>query len=384
MNRTLLVAAVSAFALVTVRPARADAEMDAYVAAVKDATGEGPRPQAIAKLVTFKLGKKCWAKLPDKNQGAVHAGTFAASDLLEYGKRVTGEEMTEASLDEFRQKFSITVSVEGDDCDAKQSSLWLGYWTGAIAAVRNNPPPSGKAFITINVGKQKDLTNEVSKDGTTFTINAPKDITAAQWNDKLEKPFRQLVANIPDDFAFATKEATGDYYTAWVLTKFHTFKIGKKCRAKLANKDEGAVHAATFATRDIAAWAKAAGAEDWDAVEGQSNNDPKYNRDLVEKDMDAFKKRLSITITVDGDDCDAKQNSLWLRYWTTIATALEDYPPKAKSVKITLTVNTKAKELKATVGKDGATFAFTGPRDVEKGMWSDAITKAFEKVAKKK
>jgi hypothetical protein len=383
MNRTLLVAAVSACALVTTRDASAG-EMDDYVAAVKDATGDGPRPQAIAKLVTFKLGKKCWAKLPDKNQGAVHAGTFAASDLLEYGKLVTGEEMTEASLDAFRQKFSITVNVEGDDCDAKQSSLWLGYWTGAISAVKNNPPPSGKAFITIIVGKQKDVTVDVSKDATTFTITAPKDIAAAQWNDKLEKPFRQLVANIPDDFAFAVKEATGDYHRAWVLTKLHTFKVGKKCRAKLASKDEGAVHAGTFATRDIADWAKGAGAEDWDAVEGQSNNEPKYNRDLVEKDMDAFKKRFSITIVVDGDDCDAKQSSLWLRYWTTIATALRDYPPKAKTVKITLTVNNKAKEMSASVGKDGATFAFTGPRDVEKGQWTDAITKAFEKVAKKK
>ena len=383
MNRTLLVAAVSACALVTVGPAFAEAEMDAYVAAVKDATGEGPRPQSIAKLVTFKLGKKCWAKLPDKNQGAVHLGTFAASDLLAYGKLVTGEELTEDTLEAFRQKFSITVNVDGDDCDAKQSSLWLGYWSGAIAAVKNYPPPSGKAFITINAGKQRELTTEVSKDGTTFTITGPKDIAAAQWNDKLEKPFRQLAAGIPDDFAFAVKEATGDYYTAWILTKLHTFKIGKKCRAKLANKDEGAVHAASFVTRDIAAWAKAAGAEDWDAVESQSNNDPKYNRDLVETDIDAFKKRFSIAITVDGDDCDAKSNSLWLRYWTTIAGALEDYPPKAKTVKITLTVNTKAKELTATVGKDGATFAFTGPRDVEKGMWSDAIVKAFEKVKKK-
>ncbi|MFN0250178.1 MAG: hypothetical protein ACKV2T_25060 [Kofleriaceae bacterium] len=383
MNRTLLVVAVSACALVPTRLAFADAEMDAYVAAIKDATGDDPRSQAIAKLVTFKLGKKCWAKLPDKNQGAVHLGTFASRDLLEYGKLVTGEEMTETSLDAFRQKFSITVNVEGDDCDAKQNSLWLGYWSGAISAVKNYPPPSGKAFITINVGKQKELVNEVAKDGSTFTINGPKDIAAKEWNDKLEKPFRQLVANIPDNFAFAVKETTGDFYSAWVLTKFHTFKIGKKCRAKLANKDEGAVHAASFATRDIAAWAKAAGAEDWDAVEGQSNNDPKYNRDLVEKDMDAFKKRFSVTVIVDGDDCDAKQSSLWLRYWTTIVGALEDYPPKAKNVKITLTVTAKAKQMSANVGKDGATFAFTGPRDVEKAMWSDVIVKAFEKVKKK-
>lgn len=384
MNRTLLVVAVSACALVTYRPALADSEMDAYVAAVKDATGDGPRPAAIAKLVTFKLGKKCWAKLPDKNQGAVHAGTFASSDLLEYGKLVTGEEMTEESLDTFRQRFSITVNVEGDDCDAKQSSLWLGYWGDAISAVRKNPPPSGKAFITINVGKQKDLTVDVSRDGTTFTIAGPKDIAATQWNDKLEKPFRQLVAKIPDDFAFAVKEATGDYHPAWVLTKLHTFKVGKACRAKLADKEAGAVHAATFATRDIAAWAKDAGAEDWDAVEGQSNNDPAYNRDLVAKDMDAFAKRFSVTVTVEGDDCDVKGNSLWLRYWTSIATALRDYPPKAKTVKLSLTVNTKAKELTATVGKDGATIAFVGPRDVEKGMWSDAITNAFKKVARKK
>lgn len=373
----------------------------AFADAVKDATGDYSQSWVITKMTTFKLGAKCAAKLADKNQGAVHAATFYTRDIGEYAKGLTGEDwsaiesqnnndretnkpLVEKAMNAFAPRLSVTVTVEGDDCDAKQNSLWLKYWGTIATALRNFPPKAETVAITLDVkSKAKDVTVVMGKDGSTFAITAPKDIEVAAWGDKIEKPFRKLMSELPDDFSFALKESTGHFYSAWVLTKLHTFKLGKKCTARLASKDEGAVHAASFATRDIVQYAKDVGAGDWDAVENQSANDPKTNRDLVGKDMDAFRSRLSIAVQVDGDDCDAKQNSLWLRYWTTIATALRDYPPKANKVAIKLVVTAKAKDVSVKAGKNGASFTITAPRDKEVAAWTDKIVAPFKANARK-
>jgi hypothetical protein len=381
----LLVVALSVAALGISAPSFAG-ELDDFATGLKEATGDASAVAVLTKLMMFKLGKKCWAKLPDKNQGAVHAAGFATRDVIAYAKDVTGDDWNglepaqlDPKVDAFKSKFMLETTVDGDDCDAKQNSLWIGYWSALTTIVKNFPPPSGKALIKLDVSsKTKDLTVDISKDGTTFSIKAPKDIAAKDGGDKLERPFRKLASGITDDFAFATKEATGKFHDAWVLTKLHTFKLGKKCVAKLSDKDGGAVHAASFVTRDIAEYAKAAGAEDWDAIESQSANDPKTNRDLVGKDMDGFKSRLSLTINVEGDDCDAGQNALWLRYWTTIATALKDYPPKAKKVAIVLNVTSKAKDVTASG------FTFTAPRDKEAAAWDTKLVAPFKKASGKK
>ncbi len=401
-EKSSLVGAVSVFALVIAAPSARAEGMDDVGAALKDATGDYNPMFALTRLNTFKLGKKCWAKLPGKDSGFVHTASSATREIVAYAKTITGEDwddlegsgsteseknkdMVAAKVDAFKDKFFITVNVEGDDCDAGRSSLWIRYWSQLASAVNKYPPPSGKVFITLNVNsKVKAVTSEVSKDGTTFTFTAPKDIEAKQYNDRLERPFRQLHSGLADDFAFGLKESTGDYNPAWVLTKFHTFKVGKKCLARLGDKEQSAIHTAGFVTRDILAWAKdAMGAEDWDQIEGQSANDPKFNRDLVDKDMDAFKKKFSFAISIDGDDCDASHGALWLRYWHAISSALMNYPPKAKKVAITLTVSSKAKDFTATVGKDGSTFVMTGPKDKE-APYTDKVSKAFEKVARKK
>lgn len=375
--------------------------VDAFAAAVKDSTGEYNRSWVLTRLMTFKLGAKCWAKLPDKELGAVHAASFATRDLVELAKKWTGDDWSsiesqnnsdrEANkqliapmMDAFKQRASIAIRVDGDDCDAKQASLWLRYWTTLASALNKYPPPSGKAFVTLDVtSAARAVTVRVDKGGTTFAITAPKDIEARSWSGAIERPFQQLVAGIPDDFAYAVKVATGEHTSAWALTKLHTFKVGAACRAKLPDPELGAVHAATFVTRDLTAYARKTGAEDWAAIEGQSANDPQTNRDIVARDMDAFAKRFSLTISVEGNDCDARQNALWLKYWTTIAGALDRYPPKAKKVAITLNVTAKAKAVKVATGKDGATFTITAPRDIEAAAWSDAIEKAFAKVTRK-
>lgn len=400
MNRLLSVAVVSALVLAGPASARADG-MEDVGAAIKDGTGDFYTAWVMTKLTTFKVGPKCWKKLPEKGSGVVDIGMHVTRSVAALAKQWTGDDwdaiesqnnndhatnskLVEPMVEAFKQRFSITVNVDGDDCDAKRTALWIRYWSDSIAAATKYPPPAGKVFITVNVSsKTRDVTSEVSKDGMTFTFNAPKDIEAKVYGEKVERPFRQLASGIADDFAFLTMEATGDYYTAWVLTRLHTWKVGKKCYPKLADKDAG-VHAASFAARDIATYAKSVGAEDWDAIEGQSSGEREANRAIVQKDVDAFKKRFSFTVAVDGDDCDAKSNSMFLKSWTTVATALKDYPPKAKKVAITLTLSAKAKDVDIKAGKNGATFAITVPRDKEPVGWSDKISKAFQKVSAKK
>ena len=399
-TRSLFVVALSASALVPSR-ARADEASEAFTAALKDSTGYYSSAWVLSKLTTFKVGKKCGAKLADKDQGAVHAASFYARDIAAYAKTVTGEDwsaietqnnndkeankkLLEPIMDAFKSRFGVTVSIDGDDCDAKQSSLWLSYWGQIATTLKSYPPKAGKVFINLNVSsKFRDVTVDMAKDGSAATINAPKDIAAKNALEKIERPYRQLHSGIADDYAFQVKEATGDYYSAWILTKLTTFKIGKKCRAKLADKDQGAIHTATFYTRDIAAYAKSVGADDWDEIEGQSANDPATNRAMVEKMIDAFKSRLSITVTVEGDDCDAKQGALWLKYWSQIATELKNNKPKAKKVVITLNVTSKAKDISIKAGKDGASFAITAPRDKEPSAWTTKFSDAFTKVARK-
>ena len=385
-NRAFFAAALCAVTLGVVgRPVLAG-EIDDFATALKEATGDASTVAVLTKLMTLKLGKKCWAKLPGKDQGAVHAASFGTRDVAAIAKAQTGDDwstmeagLLDPKVEAFRANFTLETTVDGDDCDAKQASLWLGYWSALPLIVKNFPPPSGKAFIKLDVSsKIRDVTVDVSKDGTTFSIKAPKDIPAKNANDKLERPFRKLTSGFTDDFAFSTKEATGHYYSGWILTKLHTFKIGAKCRAKLWDKELGAIHAATFATHDIADYAKATGAEDWDAIESQTANDPKFNRDLVEKDIEKFKGRFTITVNVEGDDCDVQQTSLWLRYWTTIATAVKNYPPKAKKVAIVLNVTSKAKDVTASG------FTFTAPRDKEVAAWTDKLEAPFRKAAGKK
>jgi hypothetical protein len=375
--------------------------VDDFAAAVKDATGEVNTAWVVTKLTTFKVGPKCLAKLADKNNEAIHTATFATRDVVAYAKALTGDDwsglesqtnrdadalrtLLEPKIDAFKARFGMTLAVDGDDCAAGSGAMWLRYWLAATTAVTKYPPPAGKAFVTINVTpKVKLVTVDVSKDGTTFTITAPRDVESDAWSDRLERPFRKLASGIDDDFAFGLREDVGSYNAAWVLTKLHTFKLGKKCTAGLADKKLEALHTASFVVRDIAAYAHAVGAEDWDGIEGQSANDAKTNRDLVAKDMDDFKARFGFTVSVDGDDCDLGHDSLWLRYWFTIAEALHAHPPRAKKVTISLTVSAKAKDVTAVVGKDGATFAFTAPRDKEVPAWDDKLRKPFEKVARK-
>ncbi len=398
-SRSLVMVALSALTL-SASPAAAGG-VDDFGAALQDSTGNYYRTYVLTKLTTFNVGKKCLAKLSDKNQGAVHLAGFYTQDIAAYAKAITGDDwsaiesqhgsdrettkkLVEPMVDAFKAKFTVTINVDGDDCDAKSTSLWLRYWGALGTAVKAYPPPGGKAFITLNVSsKTRDVTVEV-KEGSTFVIHAPKDIEAKDAPDKLERPFRKLASGFTDDFAFASKESSGRYSSAWVLTKFVTFKLGKKCLAKLSDKTEGAIHAAGFFERNILAYAKSVGADDWEEIEGQRANDPETNRTIVEKMMNDFKSRLSIVVTVEGDDCDAKGNSRWIAAWSKVGTLLKDYPPKANKVVVKLDVKAKAKAFAITTAKDGSTISITAPLTTEPSGWTGKLEVAFKKVSRKK
>jgi len=360
------------------------ASADPFGDALKEYSGGDTGKLVLEKLSTFKLGPKCLAKLPDKNAGALHAASYFTRDVVEYAKSL-GEDWSKleadegklaAAIDAFKAKFMVNVTVDGDDCDAKSNSLWLRYWSGFATTIRNYPPPHGKVVVNLDVtAKVKDITVE-TKDNITFTVTAPKDIEANLWSDKLERPFRKAASGIAENHVFNLKESTGRFSSAWVLTKFTTFKLGKKCLAKIGDKDSEFAHTASYYTRDLLEFVKAVGGDDWDRIEQQSSGDPKSNLAIVDKSMTAWKPKLSITVAVEGDDCDAKASSLWLKYWSQIATSLKNHPTK-KKVTVVLNVTSKAKDV-AVSGGNGS-YTITAPRDVEKPAWTDKYDAAFKK-----
>jgi hypothetical protein len=190
-------------------------------------------------------------------------------------------------------------------------------------------------------------------------------------------------ADAREDFAFALKEHTGDYHRAWIITKLTTIDVGPQCWAKIVDAGKyAAVSKAAFYTRDIAEYAKAITGDDWSRIETQDNSDREANKALVEPLMDAFKAKFSLTLSVEGKDCNAESDALWLKYWLTLGTAIRDYAPKGK-VSIKLAVTSKAKDVTATVDKTGSKFVITAPRDVEPAAWDTKIAAPFKKLAKK-
>jgi len=183
-----------------------------------------------------------------------------------------------------------------------------------------------------------------------------------------------------DDFWVALHDYTGEYARPWAVTRFHTFVVGKKCLARFTDKDQAVIGSAAQVATHVVDWAKKVGADDWSTIERQRNNDPETNHKLVYDLMEAFRPRLSITVKVDGEDCDAGNHALWLQYWTQIAYLLEQYPPRQKRVAIVLEVTPKTKVVTASVAKDG-TFLFTASRDIEPNNWIEPMEAAFRRAA---
>lgn len=186
------------------------------------------------------------------------------------------------------------------------------------------------------------------------------------------------------DFAYEVKDATGDYTSGWIIDKLTTFNVAPACMEKMIDKNNSAVHSATFYTRDIEYLAEALTGDSWSDIETQNNNDRENNKKLVEPMIDQFAQSFHLSVTIDGDDCDASHGALWMKYWTTIATNLKDNPPASGKAFVQLAVRGDARDIKVEVDDATSTYVITAPRDIEKSGWDEKLEKPFRKRARQK
>jgi len=367
MTRALAVVVVL---VATLAPAYAD--RDQFAASVEKYTRDDHRAWVINRLMKFNLGPQCWPKVVAPESGAVEAASYVTSDVVDYAKANGGGDWAAlendkpalaASMDAFRDRFSVTVDVDGDDCDARRSAHWIRYWSATVKAIKQWPLPGGKVAATIVVSpKFKDLTVQVSSDGTAVTIRAPKEKELDSW-EQIDQTFQKLHEGTStasggiEAFAFACKDSSKDAYAGLVISKLHTFKIGKKCLAKLADPKQNAVYWAGFVTSAVGDWGKRA-------------------------EIDELRKRFSVVVSVDGDDCDTSLASPWLQYWKETVTMLRELPPRSTKVAIAITATSRAKGISIVVGKDGSSFAVTGPAGRSPDDMHAKIEAAFMTVAK--
>ncbi|MBP6629855.1 MAG: hypothetical protein KBG28_05780 [Kofleriaceae bacterium] len=360
--------------------------------AIAEQRGEPYVGPLLDKLFVFKVGPKCQAKLASKDDGVARATAYVARDLVKHAKRLTGDDWDALEgqdkekfapqvaelIGAFAGRFQMTIEHDGDDCDNTFGARWIKYWTAITAALADHGHDAPRLAITLKVQKAaRGVTTTVSADGTRIEFVVPRDVEPRGWDGAFIKPFRQRATGFMDDFAYAVLLDT-DVVRARVLDRLVTIKVAPACRAKLPDPDAGARHAFSFATRDVASYASAVSGDDWDAIFSQSG-DPAANRATVYEMIEAFRKRFSFTIIVDGKDCDASAQALWLRYATTVATALRNNPPPAKKVALTLTVSAKAKDVTAKASKDGSSIKLTAPASVEAKAWSDKLAAPFAK-----
>lgn len=186
---------------------------DAFAFAVRERNGTYNGPWAITKLTTFKVGRTCYAKLGEKDSGAIDYAGYYIRSVLALAKTWTGDDwdrienqrgdrakdraLVEPMMDEFGKRFHLTIAVEGEDCETNRDALWIRYWYTLSEAFSNYPPSAGKLFITLNVtAATRDVTVDVDDTGSQFVVTAPRDIEAKDWQDKMSKPFRRQAGKL--------------------------------------------------------------------------------------------------------------------------------------------------------------------------------------------
>jgi hypothetical protein len=186
------------------------------------------------------------------------------------------------------------------------------------------------------------------------------------------------------DFAWEVKDATGNYYTGWIIDKLTTFNVPAACMEKMIDRKNSAVHSATFYTRDVAQLAEKLTGDSWSSIESQNNNDRENNKKLIEPMIDRFSQSFHLSVTVDGDDCDTRHGALWMKYWTSIAENIRENPPASGKVFVQLAVRGDARDVKVQVDESTSTYTIVAPRDIEPTGWSDKLEKPFRKHARQK
>ncbi len=186
---------------------------DAFSFAIRERSNTYNGPWAITKLTTFKVGRTCYAKLGEKDSGALDNSIYYIRQVVGLAKAWTGDDwdqienqranrakdraLVEPMMDEFGKRFHLTIAVEGEDCETNRDALWIRYWYTLGEAFLNYPPTAGKLFITLNVtAASRDVTVDVDDTGTQFAITMPRDIEARDWQDKMSKPFRRQAGKL--------------------------------------------------------------------------------------------------------------------------------------------------------------------------------------------
>lgn len=180
---------------------------DDFAFAVRERAGTYYGPWIITKLTTFKVSKSCYAKMADPKSDAVNNTSYYIRSVHELAKQWTGDDWddiedqggdraknrkrVEPRIDKFKDRFHLTIAVEGDDCEVGRDALWIRYWYGISEAFADYPPASGKLDVTLNVTSTRDVTVEVDESGSRFVFTAPRDLEAPDWSEKLERPFRR-------------------------------------------------------------------------------------------------------------------------------------------------------------------------------------------------
>jgi len=208
LSRTLLITAAAVLASTV---AHADPKED-LAFAVQGLNHDRHSGWVIERLVTLKLGDKCWPKLTDKTQRGLGLLASDARSIQRYAKAVTGDDWfaiegqssngaeanratVDKMVDAFKPKFHVTLDLEGDDCGVTGNDLWLKYLGSALGSLVKYPPKSGVANLTIHVkAKAKDVTVDVDKAGSAFTITAPRDVERSGWSDKIENAMLRVSA----------------------------------------------------------------------------------------------------------------------------------------------------------------------------------------------
>ncbi|HEY5926386.1 MAG TPA: hypothetical protein VIV11_32090 [Kofleriaceae bacterium] len=173
---------------------------------VRELTSDNYRAATVGKLMSFKLGAKCWAKLT-RDSRATNLIQMSTRYIVDFAKHVTGDdwstlegsgttekaknrERVEATIEAFKKSFSYSISVDGDDCDDDHDPLWLQYHTHALQYFSENPPPAKRGTIKIEVNsKVKKFTASVDKTGTVFKFVGPKEVAPDKWQDQMRTAF---------------------------------------------------------------------------------------------------------------------------------------------------------------------------------------------------
>jgi hypothetical protein len=186
-----------------------DAQED-FADEVRKVNGYNHRGWVIDRMITFKVGDACWERMLDNKNRAITIANLFARSVARYAEKLTSENweriegtgtqereknkhLVEELLEKLRPDLHLTIIHDGPDCDvAGNDSLFLKYWNTIGTTLVAHPPNGGRAIVLLHVTpKVKDVTVEVTQDGTKFAITAPSERDVIDWHQKITKPFQK-------------------------------------------------------------------------------------------------------------------------------------------------------------------------------------------------